>query len=296
MKQKIITHALLLLGLAGLTACPNQSNNDRTNAVTPNQAQTNPGTNPNAPGTNNPGGNNPAQSVGGFKSVQCDYEGLKNSNHRFFNTSVGTGRTSTIILLDSRVDSTFDLRTKFLGLDIGKFGKITLKYVPAASTKSGTDTLILVNEGLNKNIRSSQSGFAGQEVKLEATGSGGGTSLFIACKGTSQFTGIASSAGKTSLACHGTSSTSDRQDEDIKIIIPLSTLAAGAETPLSEVLSIKVDKAATQITFIASVDPQNSNAVITSTASLTSSATFTTTDGYRSEVSDTKINVTCKLQ
>lgn len=293
MVQKIMTKVMLLTGLLALTACPSNSN-DRVNAVVP------PVQSQNGPGNNNPGNNNPGNIPGNqgqidqiMKTIQCEFEGQRSKSHRFFSTNVSIPKTISMISLDSRYENPIDLRTKFLGLDIGKFGKISMQYVPASKTKSGTDTIILIDEGLNKNMRMSQSGFAGQEVRLDAQGDG--MFVTVACKGTAQFKSGPAHTGKTNLVCHGKSSTALTQEEQIDVSIPLNSVQAGQEFMISEAVSAKLDSAATTITFMASLDPDYSP-IVTTTASLKSAATFRLIDTSRENNSSAEINVTCKVQ
>lgn len=297
MMQKIMTSSLLFLGLLGLTACPSNSSQDRAPLVAPNQGQGIPGgNNPNNPGGYNPGGNNPNNPGGQdwiMKGIQCEFEGQRTKNYKYGSINMSIPKTIALISFDSRYETPIDLRTKFLGVDIGKFGKISLQFVPADKTKSGTDTIILIDEGLNKNTRMSQSGFAGQEVKLVAQDEG----LFVtvACKGTSQFKSGISHTGKTKLVCHGKSSTALTSEEQIDITIPLSSIQPGEEFVISEAVSAKLDNAATTITYMGSLDPGYAP-IVTSTASLKSSATFKIVDTAKEQNSLAQINVTCKIQ
>ena len=288
MMQKIKTNILLLFGLVALTACPSNSP-DRVNAITPNQGPANPGANP--PSGSTPGNQGQVDSI--MKTIQCEFEGQRNSSSHFFSTNTSIPKTVALISLDSRIENPIDLRTKFLGLDIGKFGKISMQFVPAARTKSKTDTIILIDEGLNKNMRMSQSGFAGQAVKLEAEGDG--MFVSITCKGTSQFKSGITTASKTNLFCHGSSNTPLSQEKQINVTIPLSSIQAGQEFTISETVSAKLDSAATTITFMGSLDPDYSP-IVTATASLKSAATFRIMDIAKEQNSLAEIKITCSIQ
>lgn len=298
--QKIMTNSLLLLSLVALTACPDNSQN-RNNQVTP-QAQTPP------PGNNigsNPA-NGPDQLDTIMKSFMCEFEGLRNKDGKYFDSYVSIPKTYSVISLDSRIESVVNLRSKFLGFDIGKFGEISMRFVPASKANSGTDTIVLINKGLNKNMTMSQSGFAGQMVKLEARG--GGMFVTVSCKGISQFrSGLAQTTqaaqetqadkmaqtGKTKLVCSGVSSSAVTNEEKVDVTIPLNSIQAGDDIEISKELSAKLDSAATSITFTGSIDPEYAPEVI-STASLKSPAKFCTSieDKYSKAV----IKVTCSLQ
>lgn len=293
MTQNTVKALLLLLSLGALTACPGKSQ-DRT-PVAPNQAQMGPGGS--NPGGTNPGGTNPGGNIGGpsqvdsiIKTFQCEFEGRRNKSSKFFSSNISIPKTISLITLDGQYEANIDLRTKFFGLDIGKFGKISMQYVPAAKTKSGTDTVILIDNGVNKNIRMSQSGFAGQRTQLEANEDG--MFVTVSCKGTSQFRSSNVNTGKTNLVCKGRSSTVVTPEEQVNVIIPLNSLQAGQEFVISEAVSAKLDAGATTITFSGSLDPEY-GAMITSTASLKSSATFRIVD---TSASSNEINITCGIQ
>lgn len=289
--KKLVKTAVLLLSLAALSACPGKSQ-ERINAAPPPpppppQALTNPG--------NNIGGNNPGagQVDTIFKTIQCEFEGNRVKSRKYFSSSINIPRTVSLILLDGRYETSIDLRTKFLGLDIGKFGKISMQFVPAVKTKSGTDTIILIDDGINKNLRMSQSGFAGQMTKLEAHDDG--MYVTVSCKGTSQFKSAAPSTSKTNLVCRGKSSTAVTAEEQVDISIPLNSIVAGEEFTISEAVSAKLDTDSTAITYSGSLDPDY-GPVVTSTASLKSAATFRLIDTSKEAQSSLEINITCHIQ
>ena len=298
MTQKLIRNVALLASFAALTACPSKQD-PHVNVPIPNQAQIGPGgNNPggNNPGGNNPGGNNPggdnigSQPVSSIRSFQCEFEGSRSKTRKYFSSSINIPKTVSLITLDGLYETKIDLRTKFLGFDIGKFGKISMQFVPAAKTKSGTDTIILIDDGVNKNMRMSQSGFAGQMTRLEAQEDG--MNVSVSCKGTSPFKSGTAHTGKTNLVCKGRSSTAVTAEELVNVSIPLNSIKAGEEFVISEAVSAKLDAAATTITYSGSLDPEY-GAMVTSTASLKSSATFRLID---TTTSATEINITCGIQ
>lgn len=283
MTQKLFRNALLLASFATLSACPGKQS-PHVNTPIPNQAQM-------GPGANNPGGNNiGGQPVSAIRSFQCEFEGRRNKSSKYFNSYVNIPKTVSLITLDGDYETKIDLRTKFLGFDIGKFGKISMQYVPAAKTKSGNDTVILIDDGINKNMRMSQSGFAGQMTKLEAQEDG--MFVTVSCKGTTAFKSGTGHTGKTNLVCKGRSSTAITAEENVNVIIPLNSIQAGHEFTISEAVSGKLDAASTTITFSGSLDPEY-GAMVTSTASLKSPATFRLID---TTTSATEINITCGIQ
>jgi hypothetical protein len=294
MKKNIMIKSVLLLSLIALTACPNSKN---AAGVTLPDPTTNLGQNLPGPGNLTP---NPAGlSDSLFKSIQCEVQGESTKDGKFlgirFTKTSSIPRTTTLITLDGSRRTKINLRQKFLGIDIGHFGNITMEYVPSKLTNSGSDTLVLVNEGLNKNARMSQSGFGGQPVSLEAQSEG--MYLSISCKGTAGFKSGISSTPKTNLACRGTAKTIYGGDETIEKLIPLNSIVANEEFGLTDsgVLVAKIDAAATGITFKANID-QDFAPVVISSASLKSPTTFKTSDGLNEVSSLTSVNVTCNIQ
>ena len=291
MRQKHFTNSLLLLGLVVLTACPNNESRNNAPPVVV-QQQNPPGpTNPSNP--NNPFPNNPLQS--NIKSFQCSLEAYRTKQSKFLglhfnkNTSI-TPTVYVFPVVDNGIEYKTYLRSIFLGIDIGNFGNITMKYVPAVKTKSKTDTIILSDSRLNEKINMSQSGFAGSDVKLEAYGDD--MSLVVSCKGiVSQFKSGTTSTKKTNLICRGTSHTATSELEEVDMTIPLSELLNGEEHAISSAVGIQLDKDAANITYTGALDLEDDVKVI-STASLKSPASFTLADKKASA----KIDITCAVE
>lgn len=285
-----MTKTVLLLSLLALTACPSKREEAKVIVPNSNLGQDLPGNNP----IQNP--TNP-QLNDTLRSFQCEVEGQVQKQRKFlgikFDTSVNIGKTTTLFHLDARAQTQVDLRRKFLGIDIGKFGVISMDYVPANATKSGTDTIVLRNVGLNGNMRMSQSGFGGQLVKLEALGEG--MFLTISCRGTSQFKSGTSHTSKTNLACRGKSTTVYGGTEEIEFLRPLNSLLPDEEFEISSAVSGKLDRSQSNITFRANIDQEYAPAIV-STVSLKSPATFKTSDGKTEQQSVTSVSVTCNIQ
>ncbi|MEQ1666221.1 MAG: hypothetical protein ABL927_12695 [Bdellovibrionales bacterium] len=284
-KRKLITNVTLLISAIFLSACPGE--NPKANNAFPNQQQTLP-----------PGSGMPITPIdSSIKSFQCEFEAQRHSGSRFFNSSVSIPKTIAVMTSMGNYEHRFDLRTKFLGMDFGKFGSIYLKYIPASiAKKTNTDTIVLVDEGLNKNIRMSQSGFAGQEVKLEAQDNG--MFVSIACKGAaiSQFKSESSTGTKTNLVCKGKSSTATSLENEFESTFPLNSIHAGVSFDIADGLSAKLDSTASTITYIGDVDPDYAP-LIFSTASLKSSATFRIATRKATNANAMgEINVTCRVQ
>lgn len=284
MKQKIGTNAGLLLTLLAttmlLTACPQGGGDDNPMAA--------PYQEPN----NNPGDGNPVPGSPGpfdypIKNFRCEFEGQRG------NKSIIP--TVSDIMLGGNYGQTVVLRSKIFGFfDFGKLGVFTMKYEPASKTKSKADTIILTNDGLNKNMRITQSGFAGEGVKLEVAGDG--LYVLITCIGTSQFKSPVTQTGKTNLVCKGKADLSTEGEEKIDISIPLKTITPDEEIMISKTVSVSLDNDATTIAYRGSLDPDYAPAVET-VASLKSPTTFTISENEKGKhPSSGKINVTCSLQ
>lgn len=253
---------------------------------------TNPGnsTNPNIPGQ--PGNTNPNGPNTGLqnpmKSFQCIFEAQRSSQRSIFSWNSGVPRTVSLIMLDGRVAQTVDLRRRFLGLDLGHFGTLTMTYRPGAG--SAADTVTIKNEGLKvggEKYRMSQTGFAGQEVKLEAQSEG--TYMTISCRGTSQFKN-ASTSSRSNLICSGHSSTVAAFDERVEEVVPMSSLRDGQEIQLSQAVTARINGNGTGITYTAVLDPDY-GPTVTSTSALNGPASIKASDR---SVSD--IDISCNIQ
>lgn len=282
MKQKLMVHSILFLSLVALTACPG-NNRSGNPPVATQQAPPVTGQNPIT---------NPTPIDSNIKSFQCEFEGQRIKNHKYLNTNVNIPKTVSLITLYGNTKQNVNLRSKFLGIDIGKFGEMYMQYVPGDRTKSGADTINIVNRGLNKGMSMTQSGFAGKEVKLAATSQDGNLYVAISCKGTTSFKGDANNTGKTKLVCKGKSSTAITSVEQINFERPLNSLQAGETFEISQAVSAKLDARATTITYEASLDPGVAPSV-SSTGSLGSPSMLTLSD---KSIPEAEIEIECRLQ
>lgn len=271
--------------------------------------------NPNNPG--NPGGGNPLNPgvPGGdlglsYKSFQCDFEAQRTSSGRWLNTNVNIPRTTALVAFDGRTTQRINLRSKFLGIDIGKFGELTMIYRPG---QGGADESIeLRNDGLKigeERVRIVQSGSASQEVRLEALADG--LYMRVACRNsansgngsprsrtrTSEPAPSAALAGSdsapaaagsgTNLVCTGQSRIVGTDLEEIELILPLNTLANGQEFQISQAVSGKLN--GSSITYNAVLD-RDFGPTIISTSSLRSASALKANDRAAT------IDVTCAVQ
>lgn len=279
-KNALFKSIVVLLSLTAFTACPN---NDRSNPQAT-QLQAPPPVPPQAPVTS------PAPLDPMIKSFQCDFEAFRDTTKKYWKFSSRIPKTTSLITLYGNTKQNVNLRSKFLGIDIGKFGEIYMQFVPGEKNKSGADTINIVNRGLNKSMSMTQSGFAGQEVKIMAAGNN--MDVSISCRGTTQFKGGADNTGKTKLICFGKSSTAVTTEEEIRFERPLNSIIAGEVFEISSAVSAKLDSKAATITFEASLDPGIAPAVI-SVASLKSPAMLTISD---KSIPEANIEVECRLQ
>lgn len=282
MKLTIVKNAALILGLLALTACPN--NERRSTLATP-QGGATPPVGAGQPPTGNANGSLNLN----MRSIQCDLEARRTKDGKFFTSSKSIPKTMAIFTIDPRIDQTIKLQTKFLGLfDIGKFGKTYLKFVPAAV--NGSDTLILVNEGLGVNGRQvsmKQAGFAGSEVKLEAYAEG--LFMSLTCKGTSQFSTKTSQTAKTNLVCSGKSNTIGSENENVEVVLPMASLTSGEEFTISNAVTGKLSNNGSVITYTATLDSDYGPRV-TSSSSLNALSNIKISDDVAS------IDISCKIQ
>jgi hypothetical protein len=267
-------------------------------------------------GPNNPNGNlpqdpnNPGNGKGNgqwgqqdVKNFQCEFEAQR-TRGGFLGGSAHIPKTIAQIQLVGNVSQTIDLRSRFLGIDLSKFGKISMRYAPLGSTPGrSADTIILQLQdakiGVNR-AEMSRSGFAGQEVRLEAQDPN--VFISIACRGTSQFR--ASQATGSNLACSGgTRSAGDGRrlitlpggaqvSQEIDRVISQSELSGGQEVQLTSTLSVKLENG-NKLTYTGVLDEEQGPTII-ATSSLKAPAEL-----RAAETKDEKlgfITVQCKLQ
>lgn len=217
-----------------------------------------------------------------FKTIQCELEGYRNS------VSLPT-RTATISF-DGRRAQEIDLQRKFI-FDIGKFGRTKMTYKPAG-IKGVADTITLSNEGLARSLKFSQSGFAGQPVKMEAMSEDGSMKLAVTCTGQGVFKKNVAVKAFTQYVCRGTSSLYGSTKETIEASFPYNAGLLNSELNLAENLTATITG-----------DTGSDNARITFTAhgvgtrvSLQSSAYLKTTSQLNGTDGYTTLNLTCGPQ
>lgn len=181
-----------------------------------------------------------------FREIQCEFEAYRYNQRKYFSSHSGTGLMKTSILIDGRISQSLDLRSSFLGFDIGKFGKTKLIFTPA-NLKGSADTITLSTTGLDGEIKMVQSGFAGSEVRIEAQNDSGSLRLMVACKGLGNFKRVASAKTATHYVCKGKSDLGYK-NEDIEIALPYNASLIGTETELAEGLTMSIQDERVQLT------------------------------------------------
>ena len=236
-----------------------------------------------------PGPSQPLDS--NFKAIQCEFEAARTVQYRFFGRTYeevkNTGHLTTMVTIDSRIRQSVDLRGLFLGIDLGSFGTTKMTFSPA-TLSGGAESITISNSGLNGNTAASQSGFAGEEVRLETQNDDGTLRLMVSCKGTSIFKKpIVKSFSK--LTCKGSSNLGSRK-EIINVSLPYGGNLLQNEITLAENLVMTVtgdtaNKDNARITLMATgVD---TDLTVKTSAYLKTSAQLKVDDGYSS------VDVTC---
>ena len=192
---------------------------------------------------------NPQQPLDpNFREVQCEFEAFRVKKGRFFDSQTGTGLIKTSMIIDGRRSQEINLRSRFLGFDIGHFGLTKLSYIPA-NLKGTSDNLVLSNRGLNSEIMIKQSGFAGQEVRIDAQNESGSMRLTVACKGLGNFKRIAAAKTVSEYTCTGKSDLG-YGTEEIEVSLPYNTSLSGSETELAEKLTMAIQGDRVQLTAV----------------------------------------------
>lgn len=236
--------------------------------------------------------NLPASTDPNFKTVQCEFEAFRVSQGRWLRREARTPKMTAMMTFDGRVAQSFDLRRQFFGFDIGHFGRTTMTYKPAG-VKGTADTITISNEGLDKTLKFSQSGFAGQAVSLNATNEEGNMNLMVTCQGqSSTFKKNVAVKAFTQYVCRGKASLYGSRLEAIEASFPYNQSLLNSDLNLAENLTASItgdtgsDNA--RITFTA--HGVGFNVSLQSSAYLKTTTQLSGTDGY------TTLNLTCGPQ
>lgn len=221
----------------------------------------------------------------GYKTFQCDLQARKSS--RFVQEIAPVSGAinlsnmgGTVLLSDNR----------FLGLKLNAFGEIKLRYIPAGIANA-SDKVVLSVSQLDDEVSFSQSGFAGDEIRLDAESLDGRLTLSVACKGQSNFKYVQQASAR-GLRCKGSSRLSgDVDGTDIDTIITANQLVGG-EIKLADGLSAHFDGrtlAASRLTLTA--QGATDDISVKSSASVKAGASF-----YSRSHSGDEVKLECLAQ
>lgn len=225
--------------------------------------------------------------------ITCEFEAYRSSQGRWFRKESRTPKVTAYLgLANTTSSASFDLRNKFLGFDIGQFGRTTMSYKPAG-IKGTADTITISNQGLDGSLSLSQSGFAGQSVSMDVMSDDGNMKLVVSCigQGTTFRKNVAAKAF-TQYVCRGKASLYGSRMENIEAVFPYNASLLNSELNLAENLTATVtgdsgsDNA--RITFTA--QGIGSGLSLQTSSYLKTNSELTGTDGY------TTLNLKCGPQ
>jgi hypothetical protein len=225
--------------------------------------------------------------------VVCEFEAYRSSQGRWFRRESRTPKlTAYLGLVNTTSAASVDLRNKFLGFDIGSFGRTTMSYKPAG-IKGTADTITITNQGLDGSMSLSQSGFAGQAVSMDVMSDDGNMKLTVSCSGQgATFRKNVAAKAFTQYVCRGKASLYGSRLENIEAVFPYNASLLNSELNLAENLTATVtgdsgsDNA--RITFTAS--GIGSGVSLQSSSYLKTNTELMGTDGY------TTLNLKCGPQ
>ncbi len=219
------------------------------------------------------------------KSITCTYTG--------YNNGYRAQPVTLPIPIAAKSEVEISFNNKYFYIDIGRFGTTTMVYTPG---KRGIpDTITLKNVGLNNELSFSQSGYAGEEVRLKAKDDRGRTSLEITCAGAANFKKNIVDAKFTKYVCVGTSNlrAARGQKETINITLPYDSRLTDSEIQLASGLSARIigddtNRDKEQIEFTAY--GVGLDYTVTSASYLKTKSTFRAKNGHRG------VNISCVPQ
>lgn len=173
----------------------------------------------------------------GYKTFQCDLQARKSSTKGFFVQEIAP--VSGAITVSNMGGTVLLSGNRFFGAKLNAFGEIKLRYIPAGIANA-SDKVVLSVSQLNDEVSFSQSGFAGDEIRLDAESLDGRLTLSVACKGQSNFKYVQQASAR-GLRCKGSSRLSgDVDGTDIDTVITANQLVGG-EIKLADGLSAHFD-------------------------------------------------------
>lgn len=227
----------------------------------------------------------PGYGSGDEKTITCTYTG--------YNRGYVAQPITLPIPIAPKSEVVVSFNNKYFFIDIGRFGTTTMIYTPG---KRGIpDTITLKNVGLNKELSFSQSGFAGEEVRLHAKDERGRTSLEISCTGNSNFKKNIVEARFTKYVCIGNANllSARWRKELIDVTLPYDSRLTDSDIQLASGLSARIigddtNRDKEQIEFTAY--GVGLDHAVTSASYLKTKSTFRAKSGHRS------VDVTCTPQ
>ncbi len=181
------------------------------------------------------------------KTISCSFQAYRTEDTEnrggFFKRFLNNGSANTGLLtgefhLDGTTPSSIVLNGQFFNM--GNFGKTVLQYAPSM-LRGTADTITLSNNGLNGRLNTSQSGFAGQAVKLDVLNEDGSMKLSVSCSGEkSLFRKNIVGKAFTRYVCRGKSSLHYSSSENIDVAFPYDASLMNSELNLGEGLTASI--------------------------------------------------------
>ncbi len=170
--------------------------------------------------------------VNGQRVVTCEYSA--------YNRGYVTGTIKLPITIEPGTNQEISLNHKYFFIDIGRFG--TTKMLFTQGKRGLADTITLSNEGLNRELSFSQSGFAGQTVRLEAQDDRGRTKLTLSCTGESGFKKNIVNSKYKQLVCVGRANLIQARGEKqlINVSLPYDAGLLNSDIQLASGLTAQV--------------------------------------------------------
>ncbi|MBC7419164.1 MAG: hypothetical protein H7328_00415 [Bdellovibrio sp.] len=166
------------------------------------------------------------------KTIMCTYSG--------YNNGYIVVPVQLPIQVDAKAEMEISFNNKYFFIDIGRFGTTRMLYTPG--NRGVSDTITLSNKGLDSTLSFSQSGFAGQPVRIEAQDDSGRTKLTLSCEGKSKFKKNIINAKYTQFVCVGSASLRKARGvtEDIQFTAPYDSRLIDSEIQLAKGLTAKI--------------------------------------------------------
>ncbi len=151
-------------------------------------------------------------------------------------------KSQMTINLDSNQRQEFNFNKHYFCIDYRRFGMTKMIFTPGSKANRLSDTITLKNEGLDSEIVFSQTGFAGQEVRLEAQDHSGRVRFELSCTGQSHFKKYAPVAKYTQFICKGKSNLLSAHGERqlIDVVLPYDSSLLNSDIQLASGLTARI--------------------------------------------------------